>query len=132
MTEKGKIVVAGVVIKDQGKYLLVQEKQANAYGLWNWPAGHVDEGETLEQGAIREAREEVGYEVELQGKIGSWPARSSDIITHAFRAKITGGTFHWPEDEILTAVWFTADEIRSMKDQLRSVWVLGAVEIIES
>lgn len=45
-------VVAGVVIKQDGKYLLLQEKQPKAYMLWNFPAGKVDIGETFEQTAI--------------------------------------------------------------------------------
>ena len=52
-------VVAGCVIQKDGKYLLVQEKQQKVYGLWNLPAGHVDEGETFEEAAIRESQEET-------------------------------------------------------------------------
>jgi ADP-ribose pyrophosphatase YjhB (NUDIX family) len=35
-------VVAGVVVKQDGKYLLVQEKKPEAHGLWNLPAGRVE------------------------------------------------------------------------------------------
>ena len=48
-------VVAGVVLEHDGTYLLVQEKQPRAYGLWNLPAGRVDEGDTIEQTAVKEA-----------------------------------------------------------------------------
>lgn len=58
-------VVAGCVIKKDGNYLLVQERQPKVYGKWNLPAGHVDKDETIEQAAVREAKEETGYEVEL-------------------------------------------------------------------
>ena len=34
-------VVAGEKKEKDGKFLLVQEKQPKAYGLWNLPAGHV-------------------------------------------------------------------------------------------
>ncbi len=44
-------VVAGCVIRRDSTYLLVQEKQKKAYGLWNLPAGYVDKGETIEQAA---------------------------------------------------------------------------------
>ena len=59
------IVVAGVVVEKDSKYLLVQEKKELVYGLWNLPAGKVDEGETVEEAAVREAKEEVGYKVRL-------------------------------------------------------------------
>jgi len=58
-------IAAGVVIKQNNKYLLVQERMTSQYGLWNWPAGKVDVGETIEEAAIREGKEETGYDVEL-------------------------------------------------------------------
>ena len=48
-------VVAGCLIEKDGRYLLVQEKQARAYGLWNLPAGYVDKGEALEAAGCRNA-----------------------------------------------------------------------------
>jgi 8-oxo-dGTP diphosphatase len=58
-------VIAGVAIEQKGKVLLVQEKRPRAYEKWSFPAGHVEIGETIEEAATREAREEVGYIVEL-------------------------------------------------------------------
>ena len=43
------------------EFLLIQE-QGLAKGLWCLPGGHMNEGETLEQAAVREAREEAGIE----------------------------------------------------------------------
>ena len=68
-------VVAGVVIKKDGKYLLIQEKKPKAYMLWNFPAGKVDVGESIEQAAIREAKEESGYDVELIKEIAVFPCK---------------------------------------------------------
>lgn len=52
-------VVAGCIIFQEGKYLMVQEKQEKVYGLWNVPAGYVDKGEEVEAAAIREALESL-------------------------------------------------------------------------
>ena len=124
-------VVAGAVIKKDGKYLLIQEKQSKAYGLWNFPAGMVDVGESIEQAAIREAKEESGYDVELIKEIDVFHTNAIDVVKHAFEAKIVGGELKIPEDEILDAKWFTFDEIKEMKDKLRSEWILGAISILE-
>jgi 8-oxo-dGTP diphosphatase len=124
-------VAAGVVVKQDGKYLLVQEKQPRAYGLWNWPAGRVDLGDTIEYTAVKEAKEETGYDVELIRRLGVFHEDLSDAVKHAFEAKIIGGEFNIPADEILDVKWFTADEVRAMKDKLRNEWVLGAIEIME-
>lgn len=125
-------VVAGVVIKKDGKYLLLQEKQPKAYMLWNFPAGKVDIGESFEQAAIREAKEESGYDVELIKKIDIFQAKSTDATKHAFEAKIKGGELKFPEDEILDAKWFTLDEIKHMEDKLRGDWILGAISLLEN
>jgi ADP-ribose pyrophosphatase YjhB (NUDIX family) len=125
-------VVAGVVIKQDGKYLLVQEKQPRAYGLWNWPAGKVDVGESIEQAAIRETKEESGYDVRLIKEITIFHAEAADTIKHAFEGKIIGGQLNFPQDEILDAQWFTLDEIKQMADKLRGGWILESINILEN
>jgi len=124
-------VAAGVVIKKEGKYLLVQEKQPRVYGLWNFPAGRVDVGETFEQTAVREALEECGYQVDLVKKIGIFQATPTEAVKHAFEARIIGGKLHFPEEEILDAQWFTFEEIVNMRDKLRASWVIDASALLE-
>ncbi len=124
-------VVAGVVIKKDGKYLLLQEKQPKAYMLWNFPAGKVDVGESFEQTAVREAREESGYDVELVKKIGIFQTTPTQAVKHAFEARITGGELNFPQDEILNAKWFTFKEVEQMKDKLREEWILDVINILE-
>ena len=116
------IVVAGVVVEKDSKYLLVQEKKELVYGLWNLPAGKVDEGETVEEAAVREAKEEVGYKVRLIKKI-----YVDHKPIHVFSAEIVGGKFEFPKDEILDAKWFTFEEIRKMKDKLRGNWIIESI-----
>lgn len=125
-------VVAGVVIKKDGKYLLVQEKQPKAYGLWNFPAGRVDAGDTVEQTAIKEAKEETGYDIELVRKVDIFQYSAKEDVRHAFEAKIIGGDLKYPKDEILDVRWFTFKEIQEMKNKLRSGWIIGAINILEN
>lgn len=124
-------VVAGVVLKQDGKYLLVQEKQPKAYGLWNLPAGKVDVGETLEEAAIREAKEEVGYNVKLTNKIGIFQDTATEAVKHAFEAEIVSGELNFPEDEMLDAKWLTYEQVKDLKDKMRSSWILGAINQLE-
>ena len=125
-------VVVGVVIRRDGEFLLVQEKSPKIYGLWNFPAGHVDVGESLEQAAIRETKEESGYNVEIIQELAIFHVQSTDSIKHAFEGKIVGGELKFPEDEILDAKWFTLNEIKQMKDKLRGEWILETISILES
>ncbi len=127
-------VIAGVVVKKDGKYLLVQEGgplSRACRGLWNFPAGKVDPGETFEEAATREAKEESGFDVKIIRKIGIFQTTPTEAVKHAFLAEIVGGEIEYPKEEILDARWFTLDEIYGIKDKLREGWVLNAIEIVE-
>ena len=122
-------IVCGVVIKKDGKYLLVQEKQPKAYGKWNLPGGRVDAGESLEQAAVREAKEESGYDVVLSGKLLTIHHAAELPVLNVFKADIVGGELKFPQDEILDAKWFTYDEIKKMESELRNRdYVIGGIE----
>ena len=124
-------VVAGTILKRDGKYLLVQERKPNIYGLWNIPTGKIEEGEIVEQTAIREAKEETGYEIVLKEKIGVYHERLDLACKHIFTGDIIGGEFKYQEEELLGADWFTYDEIMNMKDRLRDPSVWKAIEASE-
>ena len=62
----GKLA-AGCVILDGNKILLLHSKKRNWYEL---PGGKLEESESLEEGARRELKEEVGIEVDLVKKLG--------------------------------------------------------------
>ena len=126
-------IVAGVVIEHDGKYLLVQENHPNpkVYGLWNFPAGRVKKGDTIEKTAIKEAKEESGYNVELIRKLDIFQESAEVPPQHAFEARIISGELKWPKTEILDARWFSFKEIEGMRKKLRGEWILGAITILE-
>jgi len=126
-------IVAGVVLKDGQKFLLVQEKKKKAYGLWNLPAGRVEPGASLEETAVREAKEETGYDVIVERELGVFKGKTESVEKHSFAAKIVGGELKMPEEELLDVCWFTADEIIEMEKagKLRGDgWVSKSVEIL--
>jgi 8-oxo-dGTP pyrophosphatase MutT (NUDIX family) len=123
-------LIAGCVIAEGDKYLLVQEKKPDVYGKWNLPAGHVDPGETPGQAAIREAFEETGFTVELDREVLVEQAPEKGREFHAFSARIREGELVIPEDELLAAAWFTLDEIYAMQKagELRNDWMVRAIK----
>jgi 8-oxo-dGTP diphosphatase len=126
-------IVAGVVLEKDGKFLLVQEKQPKCYGLWNLPAGKVEEGDSIEETAIKEAKEETGFDIELIEKIGIFQESTENAVKHSFQANIIGGELIYPDNssfpknELLDVRWFSLKEIETMKDKLRRAWVLESI-----
>jgi 8-oxo-dGTP pyrophosphatase MutT (NUDIX family) len=57
------------VVVDDGKVLLAHWNERGKSG-WTLPGGGLDPGERPEQGAVREVREETGYDVALDGLLG--------------------------------------------------------------
>ncbi|WP_234009156.1 NUDIX hydrolase [Deinococcus sp. NW-56] len=98
---------AVVLTNERGEVLLVRQ----AYGgqFWGLPGGVVDPGETPLGAAVREAREEVGAEVALEGVVGvyllqggGWP----DIQAYVFAGRVVAGepTLAAPE-ELSALAW---------------------------
>jgi 8-oxo-dGTP pyrophosphatase MutT (NUDIX family) len=123
-----QVRVCNVVLEKDGKYLLVQEALPKAYKLWNIPGGHVDNDETLEQAAIREAYEETGYRVTLRTQLVVIQKPDGGVKLHAYAADITGGELHLPPDEILDARWFSYEEIMAKQDLRDPEYILSAIK----
>jgi len=127
MDEIHYLTVAGAIVEKDGKILLVQEGQPKAYGLWNTPAGWLDQGENVLEGAKREVKEETGFDVKINGLLGVYVGPSLKdpnliVIKIIFRSSIVGGELQFSKDELLDVKWFKPSEILAMKDsQLRGI-----------
>ncbi len=110
-------VVGGVIQKDD-KFLLVQESKKQYYKKWNLPAGHLENNETIFEGAEREIFEETGLKTKVNGilQISNIKDLFFGII---FSVDILSTDNEFNKDEILDVKWFTYEEIVNMKDELR-------------
>ncbi len=121
---------AGTLVIQNGKILLVQEAHKEALGLWSLPIGHVETGEEVAQTALRETKEETGYDVSLGTKRTlevSWQDLRStsdfdnfQIDLTIFDATITSGDLLKGND-VLDARWFDLGEVENLP--LRGEWV---------
>lgn len=125
--------VVGAVIKRDGSYLLVQQSQSGIEGLWNIPAGYVDKGESLQQAAIRETKEESGYDIEVGESLGVWHTTSSESVKHAFVGMVTGGEPAPQEGEIQKVSWVTYQDIVKLngENKFRAPWIFEAISTHE-
>jgi len=102
-------VAVGTIIKTAGDHLvLVKRAIEPGYGRWVFPGGYVDRGEPLQVAAIREAREECGLEVRLDGLVNiySYAGRTPVIVVYA--ATAIGGTLCADDECLETAVFDVA------------------------
>lgn len=124
-----KVIVGGIIEKE-GKYLLVQEAKKKCYEKWNFPAGHLDFNESLEQGAIRGIKEETGCDVKLDGVcyVANRILEDDLFVMIVFNAKLINENIEFDKEEILDVKWFDYDEIvNKMESMLRGNYVRTAV-----
>ncbi len=55
----------GVLLDDTGRVLLIRTRNLRGEPVWTFPKGHIERGEKREEAALREVREETGYEAEI-------------------------------------------------------------------
>jgi 8-oxo-dGTP pyrophosphatase MutT (NUDIX family) len=125
------VTVAAVVERD-GRYLLVEEETRAGRRL-NQPAGHLESGESLAEGAVRETLEETGWRVKPAHLVGiyTWSAgdNGATFVRFAFAAKAEQHDAHRPlDDGIVQALWLTYDELVARRDEHRSPLVLRCVD----
>lgn len=109
-------VGVGVIIKKDGKILLQKRKGAHGAGTWSLPGGHLEYGETPEQTAAREAKEEVNIIIRDAHVVGItndfMPTESKHYITIFVEAELAEGTPHINEPEKITDLgWFSRSEL---------------------
>ena len=125
------VTVATVVVSD-GRLLCVEER-VNGRLVINQPAGHLEPDETLAEAALRETREETGWDVRLTGFLGAYQWKAPETGRHYLRfAFCAEPERHDPsrrlDEGIVQALWLTPDELQGMRERHRSplVWQVVA------
>lgn len=103
-------VVAGAIPVSNGRILLVRRNIEPSKGKWTFPGGFVDWGESVQAAALREALEETGLTIVLDGLVGVYSYPGVPVVIVVYRAKVIGGRFI-PNHEIAELAWVTPEEI---------------------
>ena len=78
----GPKLVAGCLVVDAGRVLLIRRGIEPAVGKWTFPGGYVDFGENAADGAARETREEVGMRVTLGPLLGVFNDSAITVVVY--------------------------------------------------
>jgi 8-oxo-dGTP pyrophosphatase MutT (NUDIX family) len=125
------ITVAAVAESD-GRFLVVEER-INRRLVFNQPAGHVEQGETLLAAVVREVREETAWGFLPQALLGVYlwrnPASGRSYMRFAFTGKVADHDAQQPLDRgIVGTHWLSRDDLRNREPRLRSPLVLRCIE----
>jgi 8-oxo-dGTP diphosphatase len=117
--------VGAVIVNDQGKLFLAQRGPLakNERGLWEFPGGSVEFGETLADALSREIREEYGIEIEVGALLDVvdhiLPLESQHWVSPTYVCRALAGEPRILEPGKCTAIgWFAPPDI---PDQLTSI-----------
>ena len=116
MENKPIVDVVGAVVRDGDRVLMAQRPEGKAQtGLWEFPGGKVEPGETPEEALARECREELLLEIEAPRVITSvihrYPAMTIRLILVECRAR--PGSVPVPQEGQAVG-WYRAADMDSL------------------
>ncbi|MGA9289177.1 MAG: NUDIX hydrolase [Anaerobacillus sp.] len=103
------VSAASVILNDAEEMLLIKGPRRG----WEMPGGQVEEGESLSEAAIREAKEESGADIEIVKYCGVFQNVKSSISNNLFLAKFVGGELT-TSPESLDVRFFPIDDALEM------------------
>lgn len=119
------------VIELDHKFLMVEEYIGAQIPVFNQPAGHIEEDESIVTAAIRETLEETGWHVQPLDLIGIYIYKAENGVTyHRYCLRAKALEFD-PQAALDTGIigpaWMTLDEVKACP-RLRSPLVLTSLE----
>jgi 8-oxo-dGTP diphosphatase len=111
------VVVALVFVVKDDAVLLVKQNYGKRY--WSLPGGMVESGESVDQAAIREVKEETGLDIRVKRVVGLYSKPSKDALAITFEGEVTSGNLK-PSNEISDCRYFQFDRLpQPVRDHLR-------------
>jgi 8-oxo-dGTP pyrophosphatase MutT (NUDIX family) len=121
------VSVAGVIVDDRGRALLVQRRDN---GHWEPPGGVLESGETIPDALQREVLEETGIKIALPATLtGVYKNMTRLIIAMVFRCEAIDGDLT-TGDETRALRWATRDEVADLVDEAYAIRVLDALDAV--
>lgn len=108
-----RCVSEAALVRD-GRVLMVKALRGFSAGYWNLPGGFLEYGEDPEMAAIRETREEIGVDIEVDELLGTYvsgfPDKPAYTLGLVYKGRTLSNSFSFKKDEIERADWFPVAE----------------------
>jgi 8-oxo-dGTP diphosphatase len=110
----------GVVYRRVGDTYEIVAVHRNRHTDWSLPKGHIEKGETQEQAALREVKEETGLDARIVDALGDvvyFYKRPTGLIrkvVYHFLMEYTGGEFGPPNWEVDEVRWIEIDQAQTL------------------
>lgn len=119
-----RIEVVAAIIHQERRILATQRGYGEYKGLWEFPGGKIEAGETEKQAIVREIREELGVEICAEKKVCTveydYPA--FHLTMHCLWCHIASGAIELKEHQ--DARWLSLEELHSVE------WLPADVEVL--
>ena len=119
------IEVVAAIIHQNGKILATQRGYGDFKGMWEFPGGKMEAGETEEDAIVREIREELNVEISVERKVCTvkYDYPTFHLVMHCFWCSIGSGELELKEHQ--SARWLEPSEWESVD------WLPADIEVVE-
>ena len=119
------IEVVAAIIHQGGKILATQRGYGEHKGMWEFPGGKMEPGETQEQAIRREIAEELNVQIRVERKVCTveYDYPQFHLLMHCFWCSMAGGELELKEHE--SAQWLERSQWESVE------WLPADVLVIE-
>jgi len=119
------------IVELNGRFLMIEEYAHGISPVFNQPAGHIEENESIVNASKRETLEESGWHVEPVGLVGFYIFKAPNDVTYHRYCLYAKALYEQPNLEldtgIIAAHWKTLEEIEVLPN-LRSPLVLTSIK----
>jgi len=111
---------SGGIVRDGDQLLMVKVQNLEGQPIWTFPKGHIEKGEKSEEAALREVREETGYECEIVApfeRVQYWFKRDDRLTKKTvnwFLMRPLKKVGEFDADEIMETRWITISEAKDL------------------